>query len=88
MTIRSLFIALPLVFAAACGDDGASNPKDAAPQPDAGPPDASCFDITNVQNPTHEQIINACSDQTVQKIYKVSAPPLMKPDGTLPGLPP
>jgi hypothetical protein len=88
MTIRSLFIALPLVFAAACSDDDGSQPKDAAQQADAGPPDASCFDLTNVQNPTHEQIINACTDPAVQKLFKDSHPPRMNADGTLPALPP
>lgn len=87
MTIKSLFIALPLVFAGACGDDN-NTTKDAPPQADAGPPDASCFDITNVANPTNEQLINACTDSSVQKIYKDSHPALINADGTLPSLPP
>jgi hypothetical protein len=45
------------------------------------PADASCF-----ENPqTHYEIINACTN--AQKIYKDSHPPLLNPDGTLPGLP-
>ena len=81
MVMRSFFAVLPLVFGIACGHDG--NPaQDAAPQIDAGAPDASCFD-----NPhTYNEIINACT--TAVKVYKDSHPPLLKPDGTLPDLPP
>jgi hypothetical protein len=73
-----------LFVAAACGGGGSSTKEDAALH-DAGvdaPADASCF--TNPQ--THNEIINACTD--AQKIYKASHPPLLKPDGTLPALPP
>jgi hypothetical protein len=80
MTLRSFFTALPLVFAAACGDSG-NAPKDAPPPIDAGAPDASCF--TNPQS--YNEIINACT--TAVKVYKVSHPPLLNPDGTLPDLP-
>jgi hypothetical protein len=81
-SFRSFFAILPLVFAAACGDSG-NSPKDApAPQIDAGPPDASCF-----QDPhTYNEIINACT--TAVKVYKDSHPALLKADGTLPALPP
>lgn len=89
MTLRSLFIALPLVFAAACGDDGSTNnngPKDAAVEPiDAptgGTADASCF--TNPQ--TYTEIINGCT--TAVKVFKDSHPPLLNTDGTVPALPP
>ena len=86
-SVRALFLALPLVFAAACGDDGGNNTnKDAGPI-DAAPadatPDASCFSGTPT---THEEIINACT--TAQKIYKNSHPPLLNNDGSLPPLPP
>ena len=79
MSIRSLFVVLPLVFSIACGDDG-NAPRDAAPEPDAAsePP---C--VTNPQ--TYQEIINACTDAV--KIYKDSHPPLLNPDGTLPPLP-
>jgi len=84
-TITSLLLCLPLVLAAACGDDGGKGPHDASPTDasvDSGPPDASCF-----TNPTtHLQIINACT--TAQKIYKDSHPPLLHADGSLPPLPP
>lgn len=84
MKIHALFLGLPLVFAAACGDDNKAI-HDAPVAIDAGvdsSPDASCFD-----NPqTHEQIINACT--TAQKIYKDSHPPLLNADGSLPPLPP
>lgn len=81
MRLRALFFALPLAFAAACGDDGAAQPEDAGI--DASTPiDASCF-----ENPTtHEEIINACT--TAQKVEKHPALPLLNPDGTLPALPP
>jgi len=80
---NALFVALSLVFAAACGDDGATV-RDAGPA-DAGidaAPDAACF--TGVPT-THEEIINACT--TATKIYKDSHPPLLEPDGSLPPLP-
>jgi len=76
-------LALTVALAIGCGDDG-NTPKDSGVM-DAGvdaPPDASCF-----ENPqTHNEIINACT--TAQKIYKTTKPPLLKPDGTLPNLPP
>lgn len=81
MSIRWIFAVLPLVFGAACGDDG-SSPDDAPAQIDAGPPDASCFTDPH----TYNEIINACT--TAVKVYKESHPPLIKPDGTLPALPP
>ena len=72
-----------VLFAVGCGSDPKT--KQDAGLHDAGvdaAPDASCF-----MNPqTHNEIINACTD--AQKIYKDSHPPLMKPDGTLPALPP
>lgn len=83
MKIHGLLLALPLVFAAACGDDGSSENHDASVAVDAGvdaPPDASCF-----TNPTtHNEIINACT--TAQQIFKDSHPPLLLPDGTVPPL--
>jgi hypothetical protein len=81
MSMRVLSIALSLVCAAACGDDGADQPKDAGIDA-ASTPDASCF-----ENPTtHEEIINACT--TAQKVEKKPNLPLLNPDGTLPQLPP
>ena len=82
MRPASIFLAVSLAFAAACGNSS-SAPKDAgidAPVVDSGT-DASCF--TNPQ--THYEIINACT--SAQKIYKDSHPPLLNPDGTLPPLP-
>jgi len=79
-----LSLALTLLFAAACGDDG-SAPKDAAPDDavtDGGSTDADCF--TNPQ--THDEIINACT--TAQKVYKNPTLPLTLPDGGLAPLPP
>lgn len=84
MEIQTLLLALPLVFAVACGDDGSPANHDAPIVVDAGvdaPLDASCF-----TNPTtYNEIINACT--TAQKIYKDSHPPLLNPDGSLPALP-
>jgi hypothetical protein len=83
MRLAKLFLAVPLAFAAACGNSS-NSPKDAAvldgPVVDAGT-DASCF--TNPQ--TSYEIINACT--TAQKIYKDSHPPLEGSDGSLPPLP-
>lgn len=79
--MQRLFIALALVLASACGDDGntVTEPKDAGIDT---PADASCF-----TNPTtHYEIINACTN--AQKIYKTTRPPLQSADGTLPPLPP
>jgi hypothetical protein len=82
MTIRSIFAVLPLVFGAACGENG-DTPKDApAAQIDAGPADASCFSDPH----TYNEIMNACTSAV--KVYKDSHPALLKPDGTLPVLPP
>jgi hypothetical protein len=81
MKLHAFFIAVPLVFAAACGDDG-NAPKDAPTAIDAGgTADASCF--TNPK--TYNEIINACTDSV--KVYKDSKPPLLNPDGTVPALP-
>lgn len=83
MSIRSIFAVLPLVLAAACGDNGNSNtPRDAAVTIDAGAPDASCF----TDPKTYNEIINACT--TAVKVFKDSHPPLLNSDGTLPPLPP
>jgi hypothetical protein len=82
MTIRSILIVLALVFTGACGDDPASQPQDAPPLIDAGAPDASCF----TEPQTYNEIINACT--TAVKVFKDSRPPLLRPDGTLPELPP
>jgi hypothetical protein len=81
MKMSALLFGLSLAFAAACGDDGAEQPKDASIDP-PGMPDASCFD-----NPqTHAEIINACT--TAQRVYKKPILPLRNKDGTLPLLPP
>lgn len=81
--MRSLFVALPLVLAGACGDDSSPAGADTPPPVDApdGTADASCFDDPT----THEEIINGCTD--AQKIYKNPVLPLLNPDGTLPDLP-
>ena len=81
--LRSVFVVLPLVFAAACGDN-ADTPKDDAALPppiDASVPDASCF----TDPKTYTEIINACT--TAEKVFKDSKPPLLNADGSLPPLP-
>ena len=81
MKTRARLFLLSLAFAAACGDDGADQPKDAGVDA-SGTPDASCF-----ENPqTHAEIINACT--TAQKVYKKPSLPLLNQDGSLPSLPP
>ncbi len=80
---KALILVLMAVGVGCGGDDGDNNtgPKDAGIDSPAVL-DASCFN-----NPTtHYEIINACT--TAQQIFKDSHPPLLKPDGTLPALPP
>lgn len=84
MTAR-IFLALTLAFGSGCSED--PSPARDAGLPDA-PPDATCFDITTAQNPTSEQLMNACTPASVQKVYKDSHPPLLGADGTVPALPP
>jgi hypothetical protein len=86
MRLAGLLVAVSLVFATACGDGGQEQPKDAPPidAPSAGP-DADCFNIEGKADPTHEEIINACT--TAIKLYKPNKPPLLNPDGSLPPLP-
>jgi hypothetical protein len=83
-----LFTVAVLAFAGACGNSS-NGPSDAspadAPKDGSVTVDASCFDISGITNPTHYQIINACT--TADKIYKDSHPPLQNPDGSLPPLP-
>ncbi|MBA3542813.1 MAG: hypothetical protein H0T79_24560 [Deltaproteobacteria bacterium] len=84
--IPAILVGLALATAAACGDDDPSIAKDAAVVVSDAPsgPDASCFTITD-PNPTHEQIINACT--SAQKIFKTPTLPLLEADGSLPPLP-
>ena len=80
MKLGRFLIAVPLVFAAACGDDGAA-PKDAPVAIDAGTQDPACF--TNPK--TYNEIINACT--TAIGVPKTPVLPLLNADGTLPDLP-
>lgn len=89
MQTISSFVAVVALSLAACGSSGGgSTPSDAAKAIDAPitTPDASCFDLTGVDHPSHYQIINACT--TSDKVFKDSHPPLLNPDGSLPPLPP
>ena len=79
MRIATMFMALGLVFSAACSSSSKQKPPpDAAVCP---PPPTTCFN-----NPTtHDEIINACTD--AQKIIKNDNPPLLNGDCSLPPLP-
>ncbi|HEY0482393.1 MAG TPA: hypothetical protein VGD37_32960 [Kofleriaceae bacterium] len=70
-----------VLFAAACGGSDSKTP-DAAPPADA-PIDTApaCFSGTPM---THNDLINACVDQSVTVIHKMPVLPLLNPDGTLP----
>jgi hypothetical protein len=76
-----------LLLLAACGDSENKTPDagikeiDAAVDAPAGP---DCFMGTPT---THDQLINACVDQSVTKIMKHPNLPLLNQDGTLPPLP-
>ena len=72
-----------VLFAAACGDDPKQTPID-APPPDMAPTQPTCFMGTPM---THDQIINACVDQSVTVIHKMPMLPLLNSDGSLPPLP-
>jgi hypothetical protein len=81
MTMTKLTFAL--LLATACSDGSRSTPDAAVTPPDAAPV-ASCFSGTPA---THDQLINACVDQSVTVIKKTPSLPLMNPDGSLPPLP-
>lgn len=73
------------LFAAACGDDPKAAPVDSGtPPPDMAPAAPTCFQGTPT---THDQIINACVDQSVTVIHKTPMLPLLNSDGSLPPLP-
>lgn len=81
MRRRALLFAFSLAFAAACGEDGREQPRDAGVDA-TGTPDAACF-----ENPTtHAEIINACTN--AQSVIKKPNLPLLREDGSLPPLPP
>ena len=81
--MRAILIAV--LALGACSSNSSNAQRDAPLPADAGTPDASCFDLAGVANPTHAQIINACT--TADKIFKDAKPPLLNPDGSLPPLP-
>jgi hypothetical protein len=86
MIVRALFVMLPLVLFAACGDNRVAAGDVPPPQTDAGPPDAGMPDAACFLNPqTYNEIINACT--TAVKVFKDSHPALLNPDGTVPPLP-
>ncbi|HWU87824.1 MAG TPA: hypothetical protein VN253_11140 [Kofleriaceae bacterium] len=78
------------LLASACGGNDKATPD---PTPDAPPVDnrPPCFSGTPQ---THDQLINACVDQSVTRIVKYAdlpamrqARPLLNSDGSLPPLP-
>ena len=83
--MNKLILVLSLAtLAASCGDTNKTTP-DAPPPADAapdGPP--PCFSGTPA---SHDDLINACVDQSVTVIHKMPMLPLMHADGSLPALP-
>lgn len=73
-----------VLFVAGCGGDDPkmTPPVDAAI--DMAPVAPTCFMGTPS---THDQIINACVDQSVTVIHKTPMLPLLNSDGTIPPLP-
>ncbi|TMQ09453.1 MAG: hypothetical protein E6J90_35825 [Deltaproteobacteria bacterium] len=77
---------LVLVLAASCGGSDSKATPDAPPMmPDAGP---DCFEGTPKM---HDDLINACVNQTVTRIIKyptlaaeLAALPRLNPDGSIP----
>lgn len=82
--MTKLALALTLLLAAACSDSSTRPAPDAAVTPPDAAPVASCFSGTPT---THDQLINACVDQSVTVIKKTPSLPLMNSDGSLPPLP-
>jgi len=72
-----------MLFVVSCGSDPKTTPPlDASP--DMAPVQPTCFMGTPM---THDQIINACVDQSVTVIHKTPMLPLLNADGSLPPLP-
>jgi hypothetical protein len=79
-----------LALASCGGSDNKTTPDTPAPMPD-GPTGPDCFQGTAQ---SHEDLINACVDQSVTKIIKyptlaaeLAALPHLHPDGSIPILP-
>ncbi|HEY4059362.1 MAG TPA: hypothetical protein VGM39_22245 [Kofleriaceae bacterium] len=87
---KILLLVVTLGAMAACGDNKSGNngndaaPRDAAVDTTDGPDAPDCFTGTPT---TNDEIINACTPDSVVKIYKDSHPPLLNADGSLPPLP-
>ena len=80
--MKKLFVLI--LFAVSCGgDDPKVTPPVDAP-PDMAPVQPTCFMGTPA---THDEIINACVDQSVTVIHKTPMLPLLNADGSLPPLP-
>ena len=80
-----------LVLLASACSNSSKETTDAPVSPPPPPPPAPCFTGTPQ---THDQIINACVDQSVTRIVKYAdlttlraALPLLNADGSLPPLP-
>jgi hypothetical protein len=83
--MKTMMLIVGLALAGCSSNSSSNTPQDSSLPADAGTADASCFDLSGVANPTHDQIINACT--TADKIFKDSKPPLLNADGSLPPLP-
>ncbi|WP_394847788.1 hypothetical protein LZC95_10035 [Pendulispora brunnea] len=81
--MRRIMFAIGITLFMQSGLGCSSNDSPASPQRDAGPNIPPC-----VQNPkTHEEILNACTADGVEKIEKKPALPLLGPNGERPALP-
>jgi hypothetical protein len=85
--MKKLVFAVLVVVASSCGRDNKTTPDTSTtPPPDTAGPD--CFMGTAT---AHDQLINACVDQSVTRIVKyptlaaeIAALPKLNPDGSLP----
>lgn len=78
-------LTLLLLLATACGDSNTNKPTPDAPV--TQPPDAAAATCFSGTASTHDQLINACVDQSVTVIHKAPMLPLLNADGSLPPLP-
>jgi hypothetical protein len=84
--MKKLLFAVLVAAASSCGSDNKTTPDtNTTPPPDAGP---DCFMGAATM---HDQLINACVDQSVTRIIKyptlaaeLAALPKLNPDGSLP----
>ncbi|WP_394837277.1 hypothetical protein LVJ94_10260 [Pendulispora rubella] len=81
--MRRITFAIGMVLSMQSGWGCSSSDSPASPPRDAGPNIPPC-----VQNPkSHEEILNACAADGVEKVEKKPALPLLGPNGERPALP-